>query len=509
MLDYGFWERKGAMLSPGWRVGLIEHPEAHNYVNHPYPIIWLYALLYSLFGKAGMYVFIAFRSLATALMTYAFLGRLFSRPVAMFASILAIASYGMIEFTMNTDVIGQGVIIWPLAGLLLLNLKSNPLKSTAILLGVAIFFVGQITWFALSVTPALLFLCIPEQTNIRLAASRVLKLPGVVPLILGASLSAALFICQVFAYTPAVVGNSDYLKMQMGLVTNEASSRVGMLPVLLLRMLVAAPGLWLGAIVGAALCLRDSKHGRLAAFSGFYFLTFAGIVFCIPRLLFLNQHGFSYMVFPCAIMTGIALDKLSSKVFRSALATVGIVGLLICYAKLHDYRASNASLALGSWISQNTQKNDIVVSNYRFEDNNPPIQDWDFEFLGEASVAADRFLFKEINNGTDLKSVIAQFGSNSHPLVYLNFASMPPSQIFLNEMAKKKTGDIEASIEIPHESPRYFKSLRRFLWQHLPGSAPWRSAKALNGGQTNKPLQIQLIRLPQDFADQLSRDQQP
>ncbi len=501
MLDYGFWERKGAMLSPGWRVGLLQNPEAHNYVNHNYPIIWLYSLLYWLFGKAGMYALVALRSLATALLTFGFLSRVFPRTVAMFASFMAIASYGMIEFTMNTDVIGQGVIIWPLAGLLAFNLEANPLRKKAIFLGVAIFCAGQITWFALSVTPALLMLCLSEKTSFPSAISRLWKHPGCLPLIVGAAASGAVFICQILAYTPTVSGNADYLKLQMGLVSGEAASRLSMFPVLLLRMLVAAPALWFGAIVGTILCMRDSQYGRFARVSGVYFLTFCAITFCIPRLLFLNQHGFSYMVFPCAIMTGFALAKTSSKSCRVALVGISAVGLLICYAKLHDYRASNAALTFGDWLGKHTQKNELVFSNYKHTNANHPVQDWDYEFFAEASVIADRLLYKEVSSIDAAKKIIAQVGNHPYPMSYLHFVNVPSNPNFLQKLLTEKTEVIEANIEIPPESPRVFKLLRQWLWQSLPGSTPFQSSEGNAGSTTNRMLKIQLIRLPSTFPD--------
>src|SRR2546426_12623064 len=58
LLEYGFWARKGAILSYGMYAGILPHPGDFNYVNHPYPILWLYTLLYLLFGKVGPYALI-------------------------------------------------------------------------------------------------------------------------------------------------------------------------------------------------------------------------------------------------------------------------------------------------------------------------------------------------------------------------------------------------------------------------------------------------------------------
>src|SRR6185369_11013594 len=70
LMDYGFLARKGAVLTYGAYAGILPNPGDFNYVNHPLPILWLYTLLYALFGKAGDYALVGIAGLVASLVTY-------------------------------------------------------------------------------------------------------------------------------------------------------------------------------------------------------------------------------------------------------------------------------------------------------------------------------------------------------------------------------------------------------------------------------------------------------
>ena len=151
---------------------------------------------------------------------------------------------------------------------------------------------------------------------------------------------------------------------------------------LLLRMLLAGPALWLGAFVGLTQFRKDCPQRRLAGFLTVYLMIFGLVMFTIPRLLFLNQHAFRFNLWPCAILTAFALTCLDAKWWRRMLAAVALPSLLFCYAKIHDYRASAASVALGRWLATTTNPNEIVFSNLWYL--KPPIQPWDGECFANA-----------------------------------------------------------------------------------------------------------------------------
>src|SRR5947209_423309 len=54
LMDYGFFARHGAMIDVQQMTGTLPHPEDYNFVDHPYPVLWFDALLFRLFGVAGV-----------------------------------------------------------------------------------------------------------------------------------------------------------------------------------------------------------------------------------------------------------------------------------------------------------------------------------------------------------------------------------------------------------------------------------------------------------------------
>src|ERR1700730_1182268 len=48
--EYGFLHRAGALVNIQYLPGHLSNPEVFNYVNHPYPIMWVFACAYRIFG---------------------------------------------------------------------------------------------------------------------------------------------------------------------------------------------------------------------------------------------------------------------------------------------------------------------------------------------------------------------------------------------------------------------------------------------------------------------------
>src|SRR2546429_3936862 len=107
LLNYGFWARKGASMMNMMSAGILPNPADFNYVNHPYPIVWLYTFLYWLFGPAGVFVLIALAGLIGCLLSYRFLKEYFSLEVAWFTTVFVIAAHATVEFATNTEAIAQ------------------------------------------------------------------------------------------------------------------------------------------------------------------------------------------------------------------------------------------------------------------------------------------------------------------------------------------------------------------------------------------------------------------
>jgi hypothetical protein len=500
MLDYGFWERRGAMLASGWYAGWTPDPASHNYVNHPYPVVWIYALLCWLFGKAAVYVLVALRALATIWLTYAFLAKLFSRKIALPVTALLVTSHATIEFAMNCDIVGQGVIVWPVAGLLALRMRERPSRGLAFALGLSLFVAGQISWLALSVAPVLLLLCLPPTLTLAQALRRPWAVPGWLALLVGGCASFAVFIGQVLVYSPALEGNAQYLSIQMGM---GGPTRLQMLPVLLLRMLLASAPLWLGAIL-CLLCFgRIVKNSPFGRASLVYFLIFFFVLMAVPRLLFLNQHGFSYLMFPCALIVAVVLHENRGRWIPYLMAAIALPGLLFCYAKMHDYRPSNATLTLGAWLAQNTPREGLIFTN--FKHLTPPVPDWDGEFLAYVAFAGDRVVINRVANQSEFKGAAGELKEHFPYVYFLQETTQPIEPQWETNLEQQATAIVRASLPVAPEQPRYFKLARVWLWSLLGGSAPHYATAAVGESASTNSFSLKLYQLPENFMPEQKR----
>ena len=484
-------------MSPGMYVGLFSNPAEFNYVNHPYPIIWLYALLYWAFGKLGMYLLIAAAGFAGCLLTYRFLTHFFPPAYAWLSTALLIASHATIEFATNTDVIAQGAIVWPLAGLVAIRLKetsNHPRTGFAWLIAFVVFLAGQISWFALTTIPALLLLSLPEEKSLIEALRRPWSVPGWLPILIGGTLSLAVFIGQILLYSPSLHGNAQYLGVQMGMGKSFIASRASQLPVLLLRMLLASPSLWLGAALGVYLFIRKEPRPRLLGAMLVYLGFFCLVVLAIPRLLLLNQHGFRYTLFPCAVLTAFALVSLPQKYFRFVLVAVALPALLFCYAKIHEYRASMASMTLGRWIEANTKLNEIVFTNLKYLV--PPIQSWDGEFCNNTAVVADRFLIFGAQDEAEFGRAARPFLHQTQEFSFLRDNSQKMDPALMKEIESFGAPVLTTNLVVPNEGLLIFKTARAALWKVLKGNAPQYTAVDSGTESRTNWFSVALYRLP-------------
>src|SRR6185436_3713511 len=181
-------------------------------------------------------------------------------------------------------------IIWPVscAVIIWLRQKGWPQPFSSVLLGLVVFLLGQINWFALTVVPALLILCLPEDKSLFQAIRHPWAVPGWMPILIGGTLSLGLFITQVLVYSSNLHENANYMGVQMG-NGSFLGSRLEKLPVLLMRMLLAGPALWFGALVGVTQIRSNTPNRWLFNSMLVYFVVFFAVMLTIPRLLFLNQ----------------------------------------------------------------------------------------------------------------------------------------------------------------------------------------------------------------------------
>jgi len=471
LLQYGFWARKGAFLGPCMYFGILPNPADYNYVNHPYPIFWLYALLHWLTGQAGLLAIMALVGLAGCLLTYRFLKEFFPPTASWFTAALFVIAHANVEFDIDINSVAEGALLWPLAGMVIIWLRQANFRGVnAWLLGLLVFLAGQASWFALTMIPALMLLCLPEGTPLQSALRRPWAIVGWPQIVVGGTLSLLVFVGQIFVYSPSLSDNAEYLRLQMGVGTLLTARKI-QLPVLTLRMMLAGPALWIGTIVGLLLLRKATLlQRRLLGTMLFYLAIFCVSILVIPRLVFLNQHAFRYTLFPCAVFTAFALSRLNFFWLKGALAGVGVLGLLLCYAKLYDYQSSTASVALGQWLSGQTSPQEVVLSNIRYL--TPPIQSWDGEFANNVREMSDRLFFHEIGDSTAFYRTAQPFASHGQSICFVREASQPMDPEFASKLELNCVGTEKTNVVVQGRDVRFYKQARAGLWGKLKGLAP-------------------------------------
>ena len=275
ILEYGFWARKGAMINTDFVTGLSVNPG--NYVNHPFPIIWLYTLLYRLGGEVAIYIFLAVVGLVSCLLVYVVLRRYFSQPSAWFAAALFTVAQGAIEFDLNTDVVAFGTVVWLFVMLVVsrAHRAGRALTTGELwLLAAGVFAGGQISWFTLTTVPALMIFSLPPGVKLTEAIRKPLRIAPWRPLLIGGVATALVFLMQIVLYSSGAHGDSDYVKEQLGLTS---ISRWKSFPVIVVRMLLAGSALWFGAILALFKMRVLLKSNRLFLGAAAYLPTFIGV----------------------------------------------------------------------------------------------------------------------------------------------------------------------------------------------------------------------------------------
>ncbi|MBM3892173.1 MAG: glycosyltransferase family 39 protein, partial [Verrucomicrobia bacterium] len=155
LLEYGFVERQGAILNPHFMTGRLPDPAKYNYVNHPYPILWLDALAYGLGGQWACLLLNSAIQLAGCLMVFAALRRVFEPGASVVGALLYTLAPVSVTLDPNTSTVVVGAVAWPFLVWLLGRGLQQERFSAAVWLGVAMFLAGQISWLVYTLVPPL------------------------------------------------------------------------------------------------------------------------------------------------------------------------------------------------------------------------------------------------------------------------------------------------------------------------------------------------------------------
>jgi hypothetical protein len=436
LLDYGFLSRAGALVNIQYLPGHLSNPEVFNYVNHPYPIMWVFALAYRILGPPGMVIIVLVTGLAGCLAVLAVLRTSFTPVSAFVGTLLYVVAPTSILFDTNTNVVALGAIIWPAAAFIYSVVAAGRDQSRfAVYVGLIVFLCGQISWFTLSIVPALMVMTAKADTHLQQQALRFWKNRFWLAIIIGAALTALLFCLQIWFYSTNLTASFSYALAHAGSEGGFLFSRLKMCAFITAKgFLLVGPALVIGAVFGL-ICFRKAATtpGLIrGAVAGFACALFAALI--LIRFYYRERTPYAYLLFPATVLTAYALDRVRSwlRPFLGGLAAVGLVYVAL---QISSPVTSNAAKTLSDFLRQRTQPEDVVLSDLR--EQQPPFPSWDTGSREVTMLAADRLLYYGIESNSQLNEQIDAFSSQQHRSRFL----------FLHDSTRATSPDLRRAIE--------------------------------------------------------------
>jgi hypothetical protein len=460
LLEYGFCERQGAIINIHFMTGVMPEPWKHNYVNHPYPILWFDTFLYWLGGPWTVLITTSLLGLLTCLAVIPALQRCFAQREAGIGALLYTLAPAAILFDADTSIVTLGAIIWPISIYLIgKNLRQGGWVS-AVLLGATIFVAGQISWFTYTVFPALLFgtagLAYNRTTFIVRPNTRLLT-----AVIAGGLLTLTVFVVQIWFYTYNFSETLSYIHGQASVEQGATAPRM-YLGIALRTILSVGPALVLGAFAGLFVLTRTRLFNWLQLGSALYPVCFAAAALALPRFFYRERTMYGYLIFPCTVLTLTALQYFKDK--RAAVATLCLAVASLSYPALQASipKVSETSRKLGYYIHRISRPNEVVVTN--LQQQQPPFQLWDVGSITNTCLIADRAIRENISSKKALEALLKNFRRRELDVVFLYDARQPidePLRGFLEGASRPDS----ARFEIPIEPVPIATRIRSFYWK--------------------------------------------
>jgi len=507
LLEYGFWERGGAIINWHYMTGLVTNPWDFNYTNHPYPILWLYTLIYYLSGATGITVFVAAIGLFSCVVLYRFLQNQFGTSSAWLATVLCAISPVSIAFDVDPNSVAMGAVIWPMAlwcfhrGLAGRDGISRPAPWQT---GLAVLVAGQVSWFSLSALPALLWLCLSQNTSWRKALRHPLKIPAWTAIGIGAVVTVVLFLLQLLIYTPSFGDFWGYFLAQSAM-SSAGLSRLAMLPQIVAKVLFqVGPALWLGVIVAIVWMARTRKCNAFAVASLCYLAIFGVAGLLLTRFFYTEHSMYKYLLFPTAILAAFAFSKVTENWLRAGAICLAAFGLTFALAKASDTRVTEAARIMGEQIRHVTEPEDVVLTNLR--PMSSPYAAWDVGGWENTRRMADRLLRYDIADSKSAAAVFPPLRRKSVPCVFIVDKSKPLSADLeaVLEQHAEKTEDRETVV--PTERMTTFLKLRMMYWRLVKRYEPSDNSTGTSTGPIT--VRLRIYRLRSD-ALSLEKDNRP
>ena len=483
LLDYGVWRLHGGALSMAAWAGTVAHPEHYFYTHHPYPIFWFVTVIYYFFGIVGVATVMFLLKYLALLFCFLVLHRYFSRPAAFWASVLYAVAPGSILLDGNANSVVVAAVFWPLAVALIVfrfHRKESFTRTDLLLAGATTFLAGQVSWFAFLMAPCLALIN-SRFVSLRLSAIRnVLTNRVSLAFMIGGILSCLVFFGQVAFYEPNVFGLGKYVALKMG-ATAHTLPRWHLIGLIPLRIM-AFTGIALSfvSVVGCICLARNARiRNEFVAGAALYFVAFAAMVLVLPHFFYTENHIYTWLIFPAAVMAAMLFETIS-RTLRNLilLSSLTGIGMALMYASVPTI--SPMARFMGKTFAEHTKKTDFIFTNLK--PPAPPYKSSDVTAFAMTKVVADRFIVfgalepAQLTVARDMVDAATRFQ-------YWHFRSLPIPAALEAELRGRGKLLKTVPIAFPAQTETLADKLRSYYWYSL-----MKKGRRLEGGYVSSDL---------------------
>ena len=457
--EYGFLERKGALLDVHYLTGVLPHPEKFNYVNHPAPIHWVNMLVQRGIGDWGILFLNTSLGLLACFLTLASLRKIYPVDIACFGAVLFTVAPSSIIFDVDPCVGPLASFLWPAGAYLLLADHLSLLRRTW-LLGLLCLVAGQIDWLSWTILGSLTIAALGVGWSRRLSIQPQWLL--LQALFLGSALTVLFFAAQIFAYIADWNDLARYISKQGGnplpfaALLKSVCSRI---------TLSLSPALLLAGFFGFVLMLwrRTARPVEMAALV--YLPIFLAALVALRGFFLTEIWPYEYLIFPFTLASCYFLSYLPvfwrRIIAYPLLSVLALSGILYAQLQTTSPKLSTETSFLAELFSKESAPEELIATN--MVDQLPPLPSWNVAGLYVARQKADRLLRTGIDAKAQLFDLLRQFHTPSLDILFLRTPCQPidpPLEQVLQSVRPQPFELPSAGVEVP-----FSIHLRNLYWR--------------------------------------------
>ncbi len=457
--EYGFLERKGALLDAHYLTGVLPHPEKFNYVNHPAPIHWVNMLIYQGFGDWGILFLNTSLGLLACFLTLASLRKIYPIDIACFGAVLFTVAPSSIIFDVDPCVGPLASFLWPAGAYLLLADHLSLLRRTW-LLGLLCLVAGQIDWLSWTILGSLTIAALGVGWSRRLSIQPQWLL--LQALFLGSALTVLFFAAQIFVYIADWNDLAKYISKQGG---NTLPFAALLKSVSLRIALSLSPALLLAGLFGFVLMLwrRTARPVEMAALV--YLPIFLAALVVLRGFFLTEIWPYEYLIFPFVLASCYFLSSLPllwrTRLAYPLLSVLALIGILYAQIQTTSQKLSEETSFLAELFSKESAPEELIATN--MVDQLPPLPSWNVAGLYVARQKADRLLRTGIDAKAQLFDLLRQFHTPSLDILFVSTPCQPidpPLEQLLRSLQPRSFELPSVGVEVP-----FSIHLRNLYWR--------------------------------------------